>query len=329
MTARDPQRRADRPGRARASVTAAVTAAGAPGRGPRRGGRGRRRGGAARPVGLHRAARGPAGRGAPGGAGWLGDHATRPDDRRPRFGSRLIIGTGGFRNLEAMARGHRGVGRRDGDGRAAPRGPARARVDRRGARAAGRLPAAEHRRLLHRPRRGHHRPARARGVRDRLGEARGDRRRQDAAARPRRAAGRRRGARGRRLRGAPLHERRPDPGAAARGRRLRGGDAARLADRQRHGDQQPLQPAPDRRAGRRAGDPGRRGGHRLRRRARDGGGLRRRAAGQLGLARRGSRRDGPGDAPGGRGRATPRARPAGSRAGCSPRRRRRPRASPS
>ena len=39
--------------------------------------------------------------------------------------------------------------------------------------------------------------------------------------------GRRRGARRRRLRGAPLHDRRPGPGPPPRGRRLRGGDAAR------------------------------------------------------------------------------------------------------
>ena len=59
----------------------------------------------------------------------------------------------------------------------------------------------------------------------------------------------RRDARGRRLHRAALHERRPDPRPPARGRRLRRGDAARLADRERHGHQQPVQPAPDRRAG--------------------------------------------------------------------------------
>ena len=48
--------------------------------------------------------------------------------------------------------------------------------------------AAEHRRLLHRARGGDDRTARPRGVRDRLGEARGDRRRPHAAARPGRAA---------------------------------------------------------------------------------------------------------------------------------------------
>ena len=48
--------------------------------------------------------------------------------------------------------------------------------------------AAQHGRLLHRPRGGHHRAAGARGARDRLGQARGDRRRPHAAARPGRAA---------------------------------------------------------------------------------------------------------------------------------------------
>ena len=77
--------------------------------------------------------------------------------------------------------------------------------------------------------------ARARGVRDRLGQARGDRRRAHAAARRARAARGRRGARRRRLRRAAVHERRPDPRAPPGGRRLRRGDAARLADRLRHG----------------------------------------------------------------------------------------------
>ena len=52
------------------------------------------------------------------------------------------------------------------------------------------------------------------------------------------AAARRRGAGGGWLHGAALHERRPDLGPPARGRRLRRRDAARLADRQRHGHQQ-------------------------------------------------------------------------------------------
>mgnify|MGYP003694788401 CR=1 FL=1 len=51
--------------------------------------------------------------------------------------------------------------------------------------------AAQHGRLLHGPRRGAHRAAGPRGVRDRLGQARGDRRRAHAAARRARAAARR------------------------------------------------------------------------------------------------------------------------------------------
>ena len=78
-----------------------------------------------------------------------------------------------------------------------------------------------------------HRQARPRGVRDRLDQARGHRRRAHAAARRARAAARRRGARRRRLHRPALHDRRPGARAAPRGRRLRGGHAARLADRQR------------------------------------------------------------------------------------------------
>ena len=103
-----------------------------------------------------------------------------------------------------------------------------------------------------------HRQARPRGVRDRLGQARGDRRRAYAAARRPGAARGRRGAGRRRLHGPAVHERRPDPRAPAGGRRLRRGDAARLADRLRHGPAQPLQPRADPRARRRAGDPRRR-----------------------------------------------------------------------
>ena len=113
--------------------------------------------------------------------------------------------------------------------------PAPARLDRRRARPRRRPAAAQHRRLLHRARRRADRQAGPRGVRDRLGQARGDRRRAHAAARRAGAARGRRGARRRRLRRAPVHERRPDPRAPAGGRRLRGGDAARLADRLRHG----------------------------------------------------------------------------------------------
>ena len=59
---------------------------------------------------------------------------------------------------------------------------------------------------------------------------------------------------------------------------------------------------------RRAGDPRRRRGHRLRRRARDGGRLRRRAARQRDLARRRPGRDGARDAQGGGGRLEARRR---------------------
>ena len=229
------------------------------------------------------------------------------------FGSRLIIGTGGFRNLEVMGEAVARVGRRDGDASRCGAWTPSARGSILDVLEAARLlRAPEHGRLLHRARRGDHGPAGARGARDRLGEARGDRRRQDAAARPGRAAGGRRDARGRGLHRPALHERRPDPGPPARGRRLRRGDAARLADRQRHGHPQPVQPAADRRAGARPGDPRRRHRHRFRRRDRDGGGLRRRAARQRGLARRGPGDDGAGDAQGRRGRLR------GARAGPDP-----------
>ncbi len=81
---------------------------------------------------------------------------------------------------------------------------------------------------------------------------------------------RRRAPRRRRVHGAALHERRPDPRPAPGGGRLRGGDAARLADRLRRRNPQPLQRADHRRAGERAGDPRRRHRHRLRRGAGDG-----------------------------------------------------------
>ena len=162
--------------------------------------------------------------------------------------SRLLLGTGGFRSLDALAAAHRGVRHRARHRRAAPHRPGRARLDRRRARPRRRPAAAQHRRLLHGARRGAHRQARARGVRDRLGQARGDRRRAHAAARRAGAARGGRGARRRGLHRAPVHERRPDPRPPAGGRRLRGGDAARLADRLRHGPAQPVQPAPDPRA---------------------------------------------------------------------------------
>ena len=58
----------------------------------------------------------------------------------------------------------------------------------------------------------------------------------------------RRGDVGRRqLHSSRVHERRPDPRPSAGGPRLRCGDATRLADRQRHGDQEPVQHHDDRR----------------------------------------------------------------------------------
>ena len=60
-----------------------------------------------------------------------------------------------------------------------------------------------------------------------------------------------------------LHDRRPGPRPPPGGRRLRGDHAAGLADRQRHGHPQPVQPRADPRADRAAGDPRRRRRHRV------------------------------------------------------------------
>ena len=156
-----------------------------------------------------------------------------------------------------------------------------------------------------------------------------DRRRAHAAARRPRAARGRRGARRRRLRRPALHQRRPDPRAPPGGRRLRRGDAARLADRLRHGPAEHLQPAADPRARGRAGDPRRRRRHRLRRRAGDGARLRRRAVRHRDLPRRGPGDDGPRDPPRHRRRAASPTAPAASPAACTRRPRRPKRASPS
>ena len=173
--------------------------------------------------------------------------------------SRLLLGTGGFPSLELLGRGgraerqragHRGAAARAGRTSAARCWPC--------SEARGRPGAAQHGRLPHRARRGADRADGARGVRDRLGQARGDRRRGHAAARRAGAAAGGRAARRRRLRGAPLHDRRPRARAAAGRHRLRRGDAARLADRQRHGDPQPVQHRADPRSGRGAGGAGRR-----------------------------------------------------------------------
>ena len=182
-----------------------------------------------------RARRRRAGRGPARDPGRLSDrdrHATRSRSPARALRSRLLLGTGGFASLDDARRR-----------RSRPRGTelvtvalrrvdaGRARLDRRRARRRRRRaccptpPAASRRATRCSP------PARPRGVRDRLGQARGDRRRAHAAARRARAARGRRGARRRRLHRAALHERRPDPRAPAGGRRLRGGDAARLADR--------------------------------------------------------------------------------------------------
>ena len=125
----------------------------------------------------------------------------------------------------------------------------------------------------------------------------------------------RRAARRRRLRGAPLHDRRPSARAAPGRHRLRCGDAARRADRQRHGDPQPVQHRADPRSGRAAGGARRRHRHRLRRRARDGAGMRR-GDGRLGdLRARRTRCDGARDR-----RAVEAGRLARGRTGGSPRR---------
>ncbi len=160
------------------------------------------------------------------------------------FGSRLILGTGGFTNHELLRDALIASGtemctvalRRLAGGR--DRIP---RLDPRRARFLRRPGPPEHRRLLHRARRRDDRAPRARGVRDRLDQARGDRGRSHAVAGRRRARQRRRGARRRGLHRAPVHDRRPRARPPARGHRLRRGDAGRLADRLGDGDPQPVQ----------------------------------------------------------------------------------------
>ena len=66
-----------------------------------------------------------------------------------------------------------------------------------------------------------------------------------------------------RLHGPAVCERRPDSGPPPRGGRLRGGHAARLADRLRDGDPEPLQHPDHRRGGRGSGDPRRGDRHRV------------------------------------------------------------------
>ncbi len=167
----------------------------------------------------------------------------------------------------------------------------------------------------------------ARGAGDRLGQARGDRRRPDADARCRRARRRGRDPGRRGLHRAPVRERRSGARPTTRGRRLRRGDAAGLADRVRRRDPQPLQPADHRRVRRRAGGLRRRDRDRVRRGPGDGARLRRRACSRA-----------PSPAPpipsGWRSRCATRSRPAtrrvaraGSRGCCTPRPRRPARAS--
>ena len=148
-----------------------------------------------------------------------------------------------------------GAGRlRGGDRhrRPAPHRPRRQGLGARRDRQARPLRPAQHGRLLHRPRRGPHRAARPRGVRDRLDQARGDRRRPHPLPRRGRAARRRRDPGRRGLHRPPLHQRRPDPRPPPGGGRLRRGDAARLADRLRRRHPQPLQRRDHRRARRRS-----------------------------------------------------------------------------
>ena len=87
-----------------------------------------------------------------------------------------------------------------------------------------------------------------------------------------------------------------------------------------HGPAQPLQPAADPRARRRAGDPRRGRRHRLGRGAGDGARLRRRAVRERRLARRGPGRDGARDPRSASRRAGSRTAPAASRGACTRRR---------
>ena len=229
-----------------ATVADAVEAAGRRRGRARPRGRRRRRGRPAQRMGATRARRGPERRGARGDPGRRARDGFELGGRS--WGSRLIVGTGGFRSLEQMEQALIASGteivtvalrRVDPDGE----GSVLDVID-----AARPVRPAEHRRLLHGPRRGPHRAAGARGVRDRLGQARGDRRRPHPVPRRGRAGRRRRDPGRRGLHRPALHERRPDPRPPPRGRGLRRGDAARLADRLGDGDPQPLQPADHRRA---------------------------------------------------------------------------------
>ncbi len=125
-----------------------------------------------------------------------------------------LLGMGGFRSLDddgRLDRGerHRARHRRPAPDRSrAPRGSLLDVLDRRGRRASCPNTAGCYTRAATRVL---HRQARPRGVRHRLDQARGHRRRPDAAARRGRAARGRRAARRRRLHRPAVHQRRPDP----------------------------------------------------------------------------------------------------------------------
>ena len=91
--------------------------------------------------------------------------------RRPRVRSRLILGTGGFPRLETLADAIARLRDRDGDGGAAAHRSGGPRLAGRRARRLRRRAAAQHRRLLHGPRRGADRQAGPRGVRDATGSS--------------------------------------------------------------------------------------------------------------------------------------------------------------
>ena len=101
-------------------------------------------------------------------------------------------------------------------------------------------------RVLHRRRGGAHCQAGTRGVRDRLGEARGHRGRGHPAPRRRRAARRRRAIVRPGIRGPALHQRRSRARPSPRTGGLRGGHAPGLAHRQRPRDTEPAQHRPHR-----------------------------------------------------------------------------------
>ena len=189
-----------------ATVEAALDVARPARRGPRRRGRRRRRGRPARAVGRDT--------NCTKGRGWRSCARSREAEMAVTDTNTDVLTIAGTDAALAAAARHRRVPLARRAGRRAGGRPARELVtvalrridpaqrgsivdvlDRAGVQL---LP--EHRGLLHRPRRGADRQARPRGVRDRLGQARGDRRRAHAAARRARAAGGRRGARRRRLR---------------------------------------------------------------------------------------------------------------------------------